>query len=68
MHRIIVLAAVVIVSLASCSKERETGKVEHEKMGGHGMAVDWKFSLPQGNPAEGRKVFVVLQVPRRSQR
>jgi len=61
MHRIIVLATVVIVSFGSCSKEQETRKVEREKMGEHGMAVDWKFSLPQGDPNAGRKQFIEVE-------
>jgi mono/diheme cytochrome c family protein len=52
------LAAVVILSFASCSKERKTKEVDHQKMGEHGMTVDWKFTLPKGDPSEGRKVFV----------
>jgi len=58
MHRIIVLTIVAIVFFASCSKERETKEVDHQKMGEHGMTADWKFTLPKGDPSEGRKVFV----------
>jgi cytochrome c2 len=27
-------------------------------MAGHGMAADWKFTLPAGDPTAGQKVFV----------
>jgi mono/diheme cytochrome c family protein len=53
-----VLVVAAIVSFAACSKERETRKVEQQKMGAHGMTADWKFTLPQGDPSEGQKVFV----------
>ena len=46
----------VVFHLVSCSKQekhKETGE-----MAGHGMAADWKFALPQGDPVEGRKIFV----------
>jgi mono/diheme cytochrome c family protein len=58
MSRIALLAVVAIVSFTSCSKERTAAKVEHQEMGAHGMTSDWKFTLPQGNATEGRKVFV----------
>ena len=58
MHRIMVLTIVVIVSFASCSKERERKEIDHQTMGEHGMTADWKFALPQGNPIAGRKLFV----------
>jgi len=51
MHPLMVWAVIAIVFFASCSKE-------DQKLGEHGMTADWKFTLPQGNPAEGRKLFV----------
>src|SRR6266498_1326008 len=60
MHRIIVLTIVAIVSFASCSKEKEK-EVSHQEMAVHGMASDWKFTLPQGDPGEGRKTFVEVE-------
>ncbi len=56
MNRVGLLA--VIPSFTSCSKERTTREVDHQSMGAHGMTSDWKFTLPQGDPVEGRKVFV----------
>ena len=41
----------------SCSKEREG----HGENAEHGMAPDWKFTLPQGDPVEGRKVFIAME-------
>jgi hypothetical protein len=61
MHRIIVLTIVAIVFFASCSKERETKKVDHQEIGAQGMPSDWKFKLPQGDPSEGRKLFVEVE-------
>jgi mono/diheme cytochrome c family protein len=61
MNRITLLAVVAIVSFTSCSKERTAAKVEQQEMGPHGMTSDWKFTLPQGDPAAGRKVFVEVE-------
>ncbi len=58
MNRITLLAVMAIVSFTSCSKERTPGEVDHQKMGEHGMTADWKFTLPKGDPSEGRKLFV----------
>jgi len=58
MNQIIVLIVMAVVSFSSCSKERKAEKNDQQKMGEHGTPANWKFTLPQGNPAEGRKVFV----------
>lgn len=47
--------------VVSCSKDREGKKVAQEAMGEHGMPADWKFTLPKGDPVEGRKVYVEMQ-------
>ena len=61
MHRIPVFAVVAIVSFTSCSKERKVEEVDQQSIGAHGMASEWKFTLPQGDPVEGRKVFVEVE-------
>ena len=43
---------------SACSKRQKSGEVAQQEMDVHGMTSDWKFTLPQGNPAEGRKLFV----------
>ncbi|HEY2919564.1 MAG TPA: c-type cytochrome, partial [Candidatus Binatia bacterium] len=60
MHRIIALASVLIAVLA-CSKEKKEKEVSHQDMATHGMSADWKFTLPKGDPSEGRKVFVEVE-------
>jgi mono/diheme cytochrome c family protein len=57
MHRIIVLAGVLIAFFA-CSKESKEKELNHQEMSAHGMTSDWKFTLPQGDPVAGRKIFV----------
>jgi mono/diheme cytochrome c family protein len=64
MRRKTILILLMILSgnslLASCSKEQK----QREAGGGmaqHGMSADWKFTLPQGDPVEGRKSFVELE-------
>jgi mono/diheme cytochrome c family protein len=61
MSRIVLLAVVALVSFTSCSKERTAAKVDHQEMGAHGMTSDWKFTLPQGDPAAGRKLFLEVE-------
>ena len=43
----------------SCSKETKRAGMSHAK--GEGMPADWKFTLPKGDPVEGRKVFVEME-------
>lgn len=44
--------------LASCSREERREETKHEVSGEHGMPADWKFTLPKGDPVQGRTVFV----------
>jgi mono/diheme cytochrome c family protein len=52
---LVVLVSVCAFFLfASCSKpQKKTTELEE-----HGMPADWKFTLPQGDPVEGRKIFI----------
>jgi mono/diheme cytochrome c family protein len=43
---------------SACSKRQKSGEVAQQEMDVHGMTSDWKFTLPQGDPVEGRKLFV----------
>ena len=43
----------------SCSKQEK--QKETKEMAGHGMASDWKFTLPAGDLAAGRKVFIEVE-------
>lgn len=43
--------------LISCSKEPKEKEANRE-VGEPGMPADWKFTLPPGDPIEGRKIFV----------
>jgi L-cysteine S-thiosulfotransferase len=61
MFRNLLLSIVVFASFASCSKEKQEKEASHQEMGVHGMTSDWKFTLPQGDPIAGRKVFVEVE-------
>jgi len=61
MYRILVLAVVLIASFTSCSKEKEAKEMNHQEMGVHGMTSDWKFTLPKGDPGEGKKLFIEVE-------
>ncbi|HEY3304211.1 MAG TPA: c-type cytochrome [Candidatus Binatia bacterium] len=54
------LIAVIIGGLLSgaCSRRQKNDEVANQKMDMHGMTSDWKFTLPQGDPVEGRKLFI----------
>jgi len=52
-----VLTVLVIVAFTSCSKERKVKEMKHEEMGVHGMPSDWKSTVAQDSPSEGRKLF-----------
>jgi mono/diheme cytochrome c family protein len=45
-----------VLSLVSCSKQEK--QKETKETARHGMASEWKFTLPAGDPAAGRKVFI----------
>lgn len=45
---------------ASCSREQKQ-KEAGQEMPEHGMQASWQFTLPKGDPVEGRKVFVQLE-------
>jgi len=55
------LAGVLIAVFVSCSRDRKEKEVSHQEMGSHGMSSDRKFTLPKGDPAEGRKIFVEVE-------
>jgi len=57
-QRVLLLALALIVLLSSCTKSQQQTKGEERGTEEHEMPGNWKFSLPQGNPAEGRKFFV----------
>lgn len=66
MKRAIRFVELLIVSgvffLLSCSKEDKQKEMKEMKdMAGHGMAASWKFTLPAGDPALGRKVFIEVE-------
>lgn len=46
--------------LISCGREQKEKQVD-QRMEEHGMPVDWKFTLPTGDPVEGRKIFVDME-------
>lgn len=60
-HRALLVAAFVVTSGAvfslSCSRDNRA----HQEAGEHGMPAQWKFTLPKGDPAQGRKTFVEME-------
>ena len=53
-----IVAVVLLALLTSCTKEPQQGKEQASGAHGHGRPADWKFTLPPGNAADGRKLFV----------
>ena len=65
MKRVVILGLLIICviggfSFVSCSKEKKEKEMAHEG-GESGMAAGWKFTLPQGDPMQGRQIFVALE-------
>ncbi|MGH7846344.1 MAG: hypothetical protein ACREQW_14395 [Candidatus Binatia bacterium] len=46
-----------VFGVISCSKEQKQKEATQE-LAEHGMTAGWKFSLPRGDPIQGRKDFV----------
>ena len=47
--------------LAACGKEPKNQDAARHTSQEHGPPQGWKFTFPQGDPGEGRKVFVELE-------
>ncbi len=65
MRRIVILA--LLLSLVSGGlffifrSQDRTGKEAGQEMPEHGMQASWQFTLPKGDPVEGRKIFVEVE-------
>jgi cytochrome c553 len=46
------------VALFACKQADGPVVVSQDHTGSHGTPKDWKFTLPSGNVAEGRKLFI----------
>jgi mono/diheme cytochrome c family protein len=49
------------VIFASCAKEEKGKEAGQREMGEHAMPSNWRFSLPKGDPLQGRKIFVEME-------
>lgn len=60
---VVVLAALMIVFIAACSKDSKTKETKDEQMEVHydGIFSDWKSTVSKGIPTEGRKLFVEME-------
>jgi len=54
------MIALLSLLVSSCAKEQKQ-KEASQGMPEHGMAASWQFTLPKGDPVEGRKVFAELE-------
>lgn len=61
MLRNLVFSIAVFASFTSCSKEKKEKEMAHQEMQAHGIPSDWKSSVAQGSPSEGRKLFVEME-------
>ncbi len=61
MYRIILVLFAIIASFTACSKERKAKEMKHLEMEAHGMPSDWKSTVSQGSPIEGRKLFIEME-------
>jgi mono/diheme cytochrome c family protein len=53
------LAAIVLAG--ACSKDKNSEEGKRQEAGETGVPANWKFRLPQGDPAAGRTVFVEME-------
>ena len=56
---VVLMIASGVFSLVSCSRQEK--QKDTMEMAGHGVAADWKFTLPAGDPTAGRKVFIEVE-------
>jgi mono/diheme cytochrome c family protein len=56
---IVLLAALLFAG--ACSKDNNSEEGEQQEAGETGAPANWKFRLPQGDPAAGRMVFVEME-------
>ena len=52
------IALFLTVNLAACKQTEVPAKASSDSAHVNGTPKDWKFTLPSGNAAEGRKLFV----------
>jgi mono/diheme cytochrome c family protein len=46
----------LIAAIPGCERSAQHDQAAHGDQ--HGMPADWKFTLPPGDPGEGRKLFI----------
>lgn len=54
----IAIAIILAALLAGCKQAEAPVKTSQDSAHVHGTPQDWKFTLPAGNPADGRKLFI----------
>jgi mono/diheme cytochrome c family protein len=54
----LLLSIFLALSLSACKPAEGPSSASKEDAHVHGTPKDWKFSLPQGNVAEGRRLFI----------
>lgn len=59
MNTQLMVSVFLIMAMVGCERAAKHDQVSHGDQ--HGPPKDWKFTLAQGDAAEGRKVFVELQ-------
>jgi mono/diheme cytochrome c family protein len=57
LHCLLILILLAL-GVSACKQAHEPAKVSEEAAHVHGTPKDWKFTLPQGNAAEGRRLFI----------
>jgi mono/diheme cytochrome c family protein len=54
----LLLSIFLALSLSACKPAEGPSSASQEGAHVHGTPKDWKFTLPQGNAAEGRRLFI----------
>jgi mono/diheme cytochrome c family protein len=58
MRRFTLIAALLIMVFSGCKRAEVPAKAAQDGAHVHGTPADWKFTLPPGNAADGRKLFI----------
>ena len=55
------ITTIAVLILAACSKEQKSPASSQEMSRTHGTPPNWRFSMPKGDAAQGKDVFVKLE-------
>jgi len=61
MRQLTLLLVTLTVLFTSCAKDKKGAEEKHAEMEQHGTPPGWTFTLPKGDAAEGRNLFIKME-------